>query len=206
MRVAFESAPNGAVIVDEAGAILQCNVQIERLFGYARQELIGQSIEMLLPERFRQVHQFMRLGFVADSQTRLMGKGRSLLALRKDGAEFPVEIGLNPVVMAEGVVILASIIDISARMADEAALRDSEERLRAVMEHVVDGVVTIDERGIVQSANPAVERLFGYTAAELLGRNIALLMPEPFRGRHDMATWRTISPPARRKSSASDAK
>ncbi len=182
---AFESAPNGAVIVDAAGVILRVNSQIEHSFGYARDELLGRSIEILLPERHRLAHVAQRLNFLSERQARVMGVGRSLLARRKDGVEFPVEIGLNPVKTQQGVVILASIIDISARAAEEAALRDSEERSRAVMENVVDGVLTIDERGIMQSVNPAAERIFGYSATELLGRNIAMLMPEPYHSQHD---------------------
>jgi two-component system sensor kinase FixL len=185
MGFAFECAPSGAIIVDAAGVILRVNSQIERCFGYAREELVGQAIEILLPESYRHAHVPQRLSFISGGQARTMGARRNLSARRKDGVEFPVEIGLNPVTTQQGVVILASIIDISARMAEEAALRESEERLRAVMENVLDGVLTIDERGIMQSVNPAAERIFGYSATELLGRNIAMLMPEPDHSQHD---------------------
>ena len=185
MSYAFECAPNGAVIVDSDGIILRINAEIEHCFGYARQELLGKSIEILLPERYRLAHMAQRLSFISEGQARMMGARRNLSARRKDGVEFPVEVGLNPMTTQQGVVILASIIDISARAAEEAALRESEERLRAVLENVVDGVLTIDEQGIMQSVNPAAERIFGYRAAELLGRNIAILMPEPYHSQHD---------------------
>ena len=185
MRFAFECAPNGAVITDANGVILDVNSQTELCFGYSRTELLGQTIEVLLPERYRQAHLIQRLNFIAEGQPRLMGGGRNLLARRKDGAEFPVEIGLNPVKAQDGAVVLASIIDVSARVSREAALRDSEERLRAVMENVVDGVITIDEQGVMHSANPAAERIFGYSSAEMRGHNISLLMPEPYHSQHD---------------------
>ena len=108
-----------------------------------------------------------------------MGAGRDLVAMRKDGSEFTAEVGLRPVKLKDGAVILASIcIDVSERRANEKVLR-SEERLRAVIENAVDGVVTIDEAGIMQSANPAAEKVFGYSATELIGRNISMLMPDP---------------------------
>ncbi|MGP0039714.1 MAG: sensor histidine kinase [Rhodomicrobium sp.] len=185
LRVAFESAPNGMVITSAAGVILHINAEIEHCFGYARGDLVGRSIEALMPHRFREAHRTHLSSFVAENRVRQMGAGQRLLAMRKDGSEFTAEIGLRPVKLKDGVVILASIIDISERIAKDAALRDSEERLRAVIENVVDGVITIDEAGVMQSVNPATERMFGYSAAELIGRNVALLMPEPDRSRHD---------------------
>lgn len=185
MRSACEAMPNGVVIVNDIGAILFVNARIERDFGYARAELIGQPVETLLPERFRAAHGGQRAQFLAEGGARLMGAGRDLLARRKNGAEFPVEIGLNPVATDGGIVVVASIVDISARIAEDYARRESETRLRDVLEHVVDGVVSIDERGVMQSANPATERLFGYSAAEMIGRNVSMLMPEPYHSAHD---------------------
>ena len=185
MRFAFDRAPNGALITDANGRIIEVNAQVERYFGYSRDELVLQPIEILLPERFRRQHVTQRSSFNAEGQPRQMGAGRNLMARRKDGSEFPVEIGLSPVQTQKGVVVLASVVDISTRAAQEAALRDSEERLRAVMENVVDGVITIDEQGIMHSANPAAERIFGYSSAEMRGHNISLLMPEPYHSQHD---------------------
>ena len=184
MRVAFESAPNGMVITDAAGMILHLNGEIERCFGYARDDLVGRPIETLIPERFRKAHRTYISNFTAENRVRQMGAGRDLVAMRKDGSEFTAEVGLRPVKLKDGAVILASVIDVSERRANEEVLR-SEERLRAVIENAADGVVTIDEAGVMQSANPAAERVFGYSATELIGRNISLLMPEPDRSQHD---------------------
>jgi two-component system sensor kinase FixL len=184
MRVAFESSPNGMVITNATGTILDLNAEVERCFGYARGELVGRPIETLIPQRFREAHQNHLSNFAAENRVRVMGAGRDLVAMRKDGSEFTAEVGLRPVKLKDGAVILASIIDVSERRANEKVLR-SEERLRAVIENAVDGVVTINEAGIMQSANPAAEKVFGYSATELIGRNVSMLMPEPDRSRHD---------------------
>jgi len=96
-RLVVESSPNGMLMVDESGAILLVNRQIEQLFGYKRAELIGQSVEMLVPQRMRSHHAGDRKEFFTHSESRAMGKGRDLYGVRKDGQEFPLEIGLNPI-------------------------------------------------------------------------------------------------------------
>jgi PAS domain S-box-containing protein len=127
-RSVVEHAPNAMVMVNSAGTILMVNGQTERLFGYAPGELIGQPVEVLVPERFRDVHPSHRAAFLFDAHARPMGAGRDLFGRRKDGTEVPIEIGLNPIVTAEGNAVLASIIDITVRKTIEQALRDSDRR------------------------------------------------------------------------------
>jgi PAS domain S-box-containing protein len=114
-----------------------------------------------------------------------MGAGRDLYGLRKNGSEFPVEIGLTPIETAEGMLVLSAIVDITERQRAEEAIRDREARLQAIVTTAVDGIIVIDERGSVESFNPAAERLFGYQADEVIGRNINMLMPSPFSQEHD---------------------
>ena len=125
-RGVVEAAPNGIVMVDAAGAIEMVNAQAERMFGYARNEMLGRPIEMLLPERFRNGHPAQRTGFFTRPTSRPMGGGRDLYALRKDGSEFRVEIGLNPIETEQGISVLSAIVDISARVKMEAQLRQSQ--------------------------------------------------------------------------------
>src|SRR5213078_2137999 len=106
---------SGMVMANSEGKIILVNAQIETFFGYTRDELIGQPIEMLVPERFQSKHAGFRHGYLGDAQARPMGAGRELFARRKDGSEFPVEIGLNPIHTPEGLFVLASVIDITAR-------------------------------------------------------------------------------------------
>jgi two-component system sensor kinase FixL len=119
-RLAVEASPNGIVLVEQQGRIVLVNAQTERLFGYSREELIGHPVELLLPERLRSAHPGSRAGFLAAPQARAMGAGRELFALRKDGTQFPVEIGLSPIQSAEGLLVLTAIVDITARKQAEA--------------------------------------------------------------------------------------
>jgi PAS domain S-box-containing protein len=128
-HAAVESAPNGMIMVDRTGRIVLVNREAERLFGYTREELLRRSIEHLVPSRFRGQHPSHRAGFFADPKTRAMGAGRDLHAVRKDGTEIPVEIGLNPIETEDGVFVLASVVDITARKRAETELRRSNEEL-----------------------------------------------------------------------------
>ena len=184
-RLAVESAPNAVVMVNQEGQIVLVNALTERFFGYGREELIGQPLEMLVPRRFRREHPALRRDFFVNPQTRAMGAGRDLYGLRKNGSEFPVSIGLTPIETAEGMLVLSAIVDITERQRAEEALRDREARLQAIVMTAVDGIIVIDERGIVESFNPTAERLFGYQADEVIGRNINTLMPSPFGHEHD---------------------
>lgn len=153
LRLVFEAAPNGMVMVNERGVITMVNSQMERLFGYARAEMLGQTIELLLPERFRGSHPGQRAEFFDFPQTRAMGHSRDLFARRKDGSEFPVEVGLNPAATPEGKVVLAAIIDISERKGMEEALAKAHFQLQqharkletAVAERTADLRATIAE-------------------------------------------------------------
>ena len=114
-RLVVEAAPSAMIMVNTEGRITLANTQAEAVFGYAREELIGQPIEMLVPERFRSQHVGDRQGYHGDARARSMGAGRELFGRRKDGSEVPIEIGLNPIHTSEGLFVLASIIDISQR-------------------------------------------------------------------------------------------
>lgn len=184
-RRVVEAAPNAMVMVSPAGRIEMVNTQAERVFGYDRSEMLGQHVEMLVPDRFRTRHPDQRIAFFADPRTRPMGAGRDLYALRKDGSEFPVEIGLNPIETEEGTMVLSAIVDITERKTAELALRERELRLRSILDTVADAIVLIDEHGMIQSFNPAAERLFGYTEQEVVSQNVKMLMPSPYREQHD---------------------
>ena len=125
-RLVVESAPNAMVLINSEGKITLVNSETERVFAYHRTELIGQGVEFLIPLRFRTHHPEYRKMFFTKPQTRSMGAGRDLFAMRKDGSEFPVEIGLNPIESAEGTMVLASIIDITERKMQESNRLKSE--------------------------------------------------------------------------------
>ncbi len=114
-RATVESAPAAMLMVDQAGSIVLMNAETERLFGYRREELLGQKVELLIPERLRSTHSGLRTQYFASPGVRRMGDRRDLFGLRKDGSEFPIEIGLNPVRTDEGMSVISAIVDISER-------------------------------------------------------------------------------------------
>ncbi len=124
-RRVVEYAPNAIVMTNEAGRIEMVNAQAERLFGYDRSELLGQQVEVLVPQPMRSGHPSMRDKFFREPRSRPMGAGRDLCGLHKDGTMFPVEIGLNPIETEEGTMVLAAIIDISDRKREEKRIKDA---------------------------------------------------------------------------------
>jgi two-component system sensor kinase FixL len=177
-RLVVEAAPNAMVMVDRAGRIVMVNAQAERVFGYARAELLEQPAELLVPGRFRGRHPGLREAFLAEPQARPMGASRDLYGLKKDGREFPVEIGLNPFETENGTMVLASVIDITERKTAELALRQSEHRCRslaAIVESSDDAIISIGLNGLITSWNKTAERMFGYSEGELIGQPIVKL-------------------------------
>jgi PAS domain S-box-containing protein len=164
-------------MTDVDGKIVLVNREIERLFGYSREELLGKPVDMLVPERFRGPHSAFRAEFIADPKVRAMGAGRDLYGLRRNGTEVPVEVGLTPIATEEGLFVLSSIVDISAR-------KRADERFRVAVESSPNGIVMIDVNGVMVLVNREVERMFGYSRDELLGRSIEVLVPARFHGTH----------------------
>ncbi|MGH7860470.1 MAG: PAS domain-containing protein, partial [Candidatus Binatia bacterium] len=130
----LESAPDSIVGVGSDGRILFVNREGERSFGYRREELVGQPVEVLLPERFRAAHGFHRGSYLALPRTRPMGAGLDLVARRRDGSEFPVEISLSPLETADGLIVTAIVRDVTARRAADRRLRDRERQLQTAQQ------------------------------------------------------------------------
>jgi PAS domain S-box-containing protein len=162
-RLAIEASPVGMLMVNRVGTIVLVNAQIERIFRYTREELVGQSIEVLVPERFRGRHPGFRSGFFAAPGARAMGAGRDLYGLRKDGSEVPIEIGLNPLPTPEGDYVLSSVLDITERKSAD------HDRTR-FFELSVDMVCIANAQGRFLRSNPAFSAVLGYSSQELLDR------------------------------------
>jgi PAS domain S-box-containing protein len=129
-QLAVEASPGGVLMINQSGEIVLANAELERQFGYSRSELVGASVDLLLPKQLRQAHAAQRAEFYAEPAVRRMGAGRDLHARRKDGSEFPVEIGLNPIQSGDGLMVLATIIDITERKEAERAIEEQNIRLR----------------------------------------------------------------------------
>ncbi len=181
-QLVVEAAPNAMVMIDPAGKIVLVNTQAERVFGYSRAELVGQLVEMLVPERFRSHHPEFRRKFSADPQPRPMGAGRDLYGLRKDGSEFPVEIGLNPIETDGVTMVLSAVVDITERKAAELALRESEHQVSSLFDGVVDfAIYMLDPNGIVTKWNRGAQRIKGYRSEEIVGQHFSCFYTEEDR-------------------------
>jgi len=163
IRTAFERCPSGLIVVDDKGLITVVNQEIEKLFGYTRDEMLGQPVEMLVPGSSAGGHAKLREHYAQDPSARPMGAGRELQARRKDGRDIPVEIGLSPIKTPEGVFILGTIVDVSER-------RDFEERLRQT--HKLEAIGNLAS-GIAHDFNNILLGIIGYT--ELAREAVATL-------------------------------
>jgi PAS domain S-box-containing protein len=169
-----EGVPVALLMADQDRRISLVNRNTETLFGYSRSELIGEPLELLVPQRFREQHAAQVSTYLRAPTQRRMGAGRELFGRRKNGTEMPIEIGLNPIRTAEGIFTLASIIDITERKRAEEA----ERQMAAMVESADDAIVTKSLDGIIRSWNPAAERLLGYSALEIIGQPVTRLLPD----------------------------
>jgi two-component system sensor kinase FixL len=184
-RAIVDTAVDGIVVIDRKGAIRSVNSATERLFGYAAAELIGRNVKILMPEPYAGEHEAYLENYLRTGQKKIIGIGREVVGCRKDGSVFPMDLSVGEAHDGGEPIFVGIIRDISDRKAAELAQRESELRLRSILDTVPDAIVVIDARGIIQSFSLAAERLFGFEAAEVVGRNVRLLMPTPYRDAHD---------------------
>ena len=176
-RGVLDAAPDAIVIVDQSGRIAFANTGTERVFGFARAELLGEPIEILVPLRFHGQHPGHRHEFFASPGTRPMGSGLELSGRRKGGEEFPVEISLSPLDVDGVVMAMAAIRDVTLRKKGEA-------KFRGLLEAAPDAMIIVNADGVITLVNSQVEFLFGYGREELLGKPAEVLLPSSFASIH----------------------
>ena len=206
-RAVFEQAPDGILVADHKGRIVEANERIAKLFGYSREAMRGMQIEELVPQSVRSQHHMHRAAFQKAPSTRVMSRDRTLQGQRADGSEFPIEVALAPMSSDAGDRVIAIIKDVSEARQAEQALRDvliDKDRLlrendeksrvverlhafqRAVFEQAPDGILVADEDGRIVEANERMAGLFGYSRDGLAGRRIEDLVPQQVRTAHHL--------------------
>lgn len=187
LRVTLTSIGDAVLTTDSSCRITFVNHVAEALLGWSQQEMLGQPLEAV----FRIVNERTREGVENPAQRSLregaiVGLANHTVLIRKDGSERPIDDSAAPI-LDQGVIVGCVLVfrDITERRQEEQRRANDEARIRSVVNHVIDGILTIDERGSIETFNPAAEKLFGYRAEEVIGHNVKLLMPEPFHSAHD---------------------
>ena len=184
-RAVLDAAVDAILTIETNGTVESMNPAAERLFGYPSAEVLGQNVKMLMPEPYRHEHDDYLKNYLTTGQRKIIGIGREVVGLRKDGSSFPMHLAVSELHLGHRRMFTGIARDITDLRVAIDQLQDSEARTRTILETAVDAIITIDERGRVESMNPAAEGLFGYAAADILGQNVKMLMPDPYRHEHD---------------------
>lgn len=161
------------------------NPACEQLFGYSATEVLGNNVRMLMPEPFQAEHDGYLGNYLRTGERKIIGIGRKVVGKRRNGTTFPMELSVGEAHQDGASNFVGIIRDLTERERAEKALQEGAARLKAVVDTAVDGVILIDDHGRVLMFNPACERLFGYPESEVLGQNVKILMPPPFKAEHD---------------------
>lgn len=185
LEALLATAVDGIVIIDEAGLVQVYSPACERLFGYVSDEVVGHNVKMLMPSPYHEQHDDYLGHYKATGEKRIIGIGREVVGRRKDGSTFPMYLSVGEGHFNGEAMFVGIIHDITEAQAAQQALREREARLSSIFETIPEAIVTIDDGGTIQSFSSAAERLFGHKAEDVAGRNVSMLMPEPYRHQHD---------------------
>ena len=181
----LNTTTDGIIVIDANGAIEAFNRGAEQLFGYPESEVTGRNVSLLMPSPHHEEHDHYLDRYLRTGEARIIGVGREVMGRRRDGTLFPVHLSVGEMRIAGERKFTGLLHDLTKRARLDEQLRASEARWRAIIDSAVDGIIVIDAHGRIESFNPAAERLFGHREADVLGRNVDMLMPSPYREEHD---------------------
>lgn len=181
----LDTVVDGIVTIDARGLIQTVNRAIEKIFGYPAKELLGRNVNVLMPEPYHSGQDDFLDNYLKSGQPKVIGIGREVEGLRNDGSTFPMELAVGEMKVQGQRMFTGIVRDITERKNDEGALLKASRLVESIAQTVVDAIITINPLGIVQTFNLAAERMFGYSADEVIGVNIKSLMPDPYSSEHD---------------------
>lgn len=191
-RQAINTAVDSIILIDTQGIILTANQATTRLLGYTPEELMGKNVKKLMPPHIKKEHDTYISNYLNTKQQKVIGTGREVQGLHKNGSLVDLFLSVSEIVVSDKTFFAGILHDISKQNKVLNQLAISEETNKGVINTAVDAIIVLSDKGIVQSSNLATSRLFGYGCEELMGKNISILMPEPFRSQHDMYLKRYI--------------
>ncbi len=197
-RLVVEANAAGLLVVDASGHIVLVNAALTRMFGYSGEELIGQPMEILLPETDRARHGDLRAGYMEAPLPRPMGAGRDLRGRRKDGSVLQVEISLSAFVENGQQFVDAVVVDITERKRIERLQQASQARLQLLLDTSPNGLLVADDQGRITLTNPALDRMFGYAHGELMNQSVDMLVPQVKRAHHAQLREQYMKAPSTR--------
>jgi len=185
IRAILDTVLDGIITINELGTIESVNPAVVKMFGYSEAEMLGQNIKILMPNPYKDEHDGYLKHHRDTGEKKVIGIGRQVEGQHKDGTIFPIDLAINEMEVGGVRKFTGVVRDISERVELEKSRIDSQNRTEAILNTVVDGIITIDKFGCIETVNPAALRIFGYQESEMVGQNVKMLMPNPYREEHD---------------------
>ncbi|KZN28590.1 hypothetical protein N480_10895 [Pseudoalteromonas luteoviolacea S2607] len=184
LQTVMDGVKDGFIMTNESGEIISFNRSAANIFGYSKQEAIGVNITSLMSSEYRPLY-FKYLQSLSSSNEDTPASSLEVLVVHKSGSVFPVELSVSALTSNNEVAYLGTVRDITERKEADQSIKSYIEHIETIMDTVLDGLITIDMKGVIHSFNAAAEAIFGYRASEVIGRNVKMLMPEPYQSEHD---------------------
>ncbi len=175
------TAADGIVVVDAFGTVRIYNLACEGLFGFGADEVVGHNVKQLMPNPYHVEHDQYLSNYRQTGERCIIGIGREVIGRRKDGSTFAMYLSVGEGQLNGERIFVGIIHDLTERNRVDNAVKEREAALRSILETVPDAIITIDEKGLIGSFGPAASRLFGYPQSSVIGKNVKMLMPQPYR-------------------------